>query len=439
MAYNKGKYPFEAASKIAHMEVIRDPALGEILQSLKSDAPASRPPGLLRTGTIDLSKPSGINTIVTLDGGLTIVPNPTRREKRVAVIQVCTMLLSLRDLEKIANDPFMDPRDLKKYIERVDRDPLAVPLSGVRRPGRTLKETNREILNAILSPAWTGLYDVLEFLLWHGWSGSTAPSRSMSCLGCDQKFELPKSRTFLCPKCGFDHFLSDYLDLTTEAEDYGREQLATQTMATIELLALFRLPMKLVQRGEVHRLAEFLLIKDGPLMLRAQGYRIVDGIRAFIEWLHSSGNKINLVGVEKTGDFAEFLQDFDSVLPDTGDFFLPSRKFVIEEVQGLSFDPNNYRNRVSFGTRLGARLSPSHIVALQVPTSELNEGGPDTPAPDDLLSLEEILVTLSSLTSSAHDNALLPLVVANRAASLSNKPSSGILDHYLSSTISGSS
>src|SRR5690554_4010291 len=104
MAYNKGKYPFEAASKIAHMEVIRDPALAEILQGLRSDVPATVPPGFIKTGTADLSTLHEISTVVTVDGGMTIIPNPKRREKRVAFIQVGIMLLSLDDLDHIAED-----------------------------------------------------------------------------------------------------------------------------------------------------------------------------------------------------------------------------------------------------------------------------------------------------------------------------------------------
>lgn len=433
MAYNKGKYPFEAASKIAHMEVIRDPALAEILQSLRSDTPATVPPGFSKTGTVDLSKLHEISTVVTVDGGMTTIPNPTRREKRVAFIQVGIMLLSLEDLDRIAQDVFMDPRRLNAYLKRIDRYPSIVPLSGVRRPGRTLRDSNREILNAILSPPWTGLYDVLEFLLWRGWLVPTAPmpDRSMDCVQCRQEFSLPKKRTFSCPSCGFDHYLSDYLGLTTETEDNGREQLASMVMATIELLALFLLPMKLCKARKLERLQEILLIKDGPLMLRAEGYRIVDGVREFVEWLYARGHCLNLVGVEKTGDFAEFIQDFEKQLPEPGDYFLPSRKFVIEQVQGRSFDPDKYRNRVSFGSRLGVRLSPTHIVALQLPTSTLDDGGPLESKPADMPAMENCIRTLSRLTSTKPDNAILPLVLANSAVSLSDRPSAGILDDYL--------
>lgn len=436
MAYNKGKYPYEAASKIAHMEVIRDSALVEVLQSLRSDEPGKRPNGCgQKTGTVNLDTPHDITTVITVDGGLSIVPNPTRREKRVAFIQVGTMLLSLQDLDRISQDPFMDPRILKSYLDRVDRDPLIVPLSGVRRANRSIRDTNREILNSILSPAWTGLYDVLEFLLWREWQspGDEKPKQNMDCVGCGKQFPLPHSREFSCPYCGFDHFLSDYLGLNSDSEDFSTDQLAKMIMATVELLALFRLPMRLVQLGRPEKLSEFLLIKDGPLMLRAQGYKVIDGVRALIEWLHAKKHPLKVVGIEKTGDFSEFLNNYSDIIPEPGDFFLPSRRTILEEIQGAKFDESTHRNRVSFGTRMGVRLSKTHVVALQLPTRTLTEGGPLEPVPMDMPFLEEIVAALASLTSSSHDNALLPLVLANRAVSLSDKPSSGILENYLNS------
>ena len=267
-----------------------------------------------------------------------------------------------------------------------------------------------------------------------GWAtAAPAPKHSFACVSCGKPFDLPKARSFSCPHCSYDHYLSDYLGLTSETEDYGREQMASMVMATIELLALFRLPVELARRGELARLSDFLLIKDGALMLRAQGYRVIDRVREFIEWIHATGHQIYLVGVEKTGDFAEFVQDFQDILPDPGDHFLPSRRFVVEDIQGMGFDPATHRNRVSYGTRIGARLSRTHVVALQIPTASMANGGPLDPEPADLLGLADILRALGGLTSSSHDNALLPLVLANRAVSLSNKPSSGILDSYLTS------
>jgi hypothetical protein len=428
----------ERASKIAHMSLIRDPSLTQLLQSFHSDTVPRRPSGAARTGTIDLSLPEDVHHVVTVDGGYTVAPNPIRRDKALSLIQVGTSILSINDLERLERDPMMDPRDVVQMLRQVDYRPAALPLAGVRLPGQTIRQTNRIILNAIFAPAWTNLYDVLEYLLWRGWlpAHEARPPRTMNCLNCDEVFSLPRGQTFQCPHCSYDHYLSDYLDLFgDQPEDRSREQVASMVMAAVETLALFELPVKLAERGHLQRLAAFLFIKDGPLMFRAGGYRLTDSLRDFVEWLYAEGYVLNLVGVEKTGDFADFLNDSPDLLPTPGDFFVPSVQFMQEEVRGTRFDPTTYRNRVSYGSRVGVRLSPEHLVALQVPTKSMSDTGPTTPAPSDLIRLETVVRTLARLTSAAHDNALVPLVLANQAVSLSDKPSSRILDDFINSLI----
>ena len=438
MAYNGGTLPFEGASKIAHMELIRDPALTQLLQSFQSHASSRTPAGVLKTGSVVLGADTSIRTVVTVDGGMMVVPNPVRREKAVTFIQIGTMIIGLDDIKKIAGDPMMDPRDLKILLQKVDRNAVVVPLSGVRLANQSVKQTNRTVLNAIMSPAWTGLYDVFEYLLSRDWLPPSVPrpKRSMDCNDCGREFTLPRGRGFQCPHCAHDHFLSDYLGLFSETpEEWGKEQLASMVMGAIETLALFKLPVALAKKKQIHRLNEFLLVKDGPLMFRAQGYRLVASIRDFIRWVHKKGASFNLVGVEKTGDFVTYLTEYPELLPIPGDYFIPSMKFLKEEIQGTLFDPTTFRNRVSYGSRIGVRLSQHHCVALQLPTHQMSDQGPISPKAEDMLGLETIVRALAGLTSSAHDNALLPLVLGNRAVSLSESPSSRILDDYINGLI----
>jgi hypothetical protein len=438
MAYSGGSLPFESASKIAHMELIRDHALTQLLQSFTSDQIGALPSGAIKTGTLNLRVDHGIKHVITIDGGLTIVPNPVRRDKTVAFVQVGAMVVSLDDLQKIEDDPMMDPRLLKGFLEKIDRYPVVLPLSGVRIPNHTIKQTNRIILNSVLSTPWTNLYPILEYLLWRDWlpPSEPRPTRSMDCYQCQQSFPIPRGRNFNCPHCQHSHFLSDYLGLFANiSEEWGPEQLASMVMATIETLALWKLPVRLAQANRLHRLSEFLFIKDGPLLLRAEGFRIVDSIRDFIEWLFENGHIINLTGVEKTGDLVNFMSCYPDLLSQPGDYFLPSIKFIYEEVRGASFDPTTYRNRVSYGSRVAIRLGPQNRVVIHVPTQKMSDTQPVAPQTSDLIAVDRIASALASLTSSAHSDALLPVVLTNRAVSLSDRPSNRILDEYLGQVI----
>lgn len=439
MAYGAGgRLPFESASKIAHMEIIRDPALNDLLQNFKSDQLSALPTGAIKSGSLNLDQQPDVRFIITIDGGLTIVPHPVRRDKTVSFVQVGAMVIDMADIKRIELNPMMDPRDLQAFLKRIDRYAAVMPLSGVRIPNLSIKQTNRVILNSVLSPPWTNLYEILEFLLWRDWLPPAAPRppRTMHCYQCRELFPLVRGRTFPCPHCGHEHYLSDYLDLLSDvSEEWGTEQLASMVMNMLETLALWKLPVRLVQANKLNRLSQFLLIKDGPLLFRAQGFRLVDSIRDFIEWLNQNGHSINLVGIEKTGAFVDFLDCYPSLLPNKGDYFLPSIRFIQEDIRGGVFDAATYRNRVSYGSRVGIRVSDQHVLCLHIPTSTMTDTEPKAPASGDLISFEAIAATLSGLTSSAYQNAVLPLILANRAVSLSENPSARILDEYITGII----
>ncbi|WP_170327945.1 hypothetical protein [Ruegeria arenilitoris] len=422
------------------MEVINNPAIANILQNLKVDSAPKKPNAATPALNVDFSIPTKIEQVLTVDAGLQTVPNPIRREKAMSFINPGVSILSLDDLKKIANDPMMDPRDMGNMLSRCTLRPAYLPLRGVRMTGRTMRDTLREIINASLLPAVTGLYEVLEFLLFEQWlpSGSVKSPRSMNCLFCRDTFDIPEKQIFSCPHCGFEHFLSDYLGLLSSSDpvEQPSETIANSFMRVLELLCLFRLPMLATKNGKHDRLEKILFIKDGSLMLRAEGFRVIDGVRRYLQWLRSRGVTMHLAGVEKTGNMVEFLANFPDAVPCDGDVLIPSRQFLNEEIQGKVYDPTNPRNRVSFGTRVGVRLSASHVVALQVPSNDLTNGGPENPKPNDLPELEEVVRALSKVTSSRYENSLIPLVLANRQVSLAQSSSSRLLEEYVIGLIS---
>lgn len=436
MAYNGGKLPVESASKIAHMEMIRDPQLTLLLQDFNADAVPSGS-RLMPGGRIDLGPTPPIDRVITIDGGMSIVPNPARREKTLGLARVGAFILKLSDYYEIARNPMMDPRDMREYLNNVQAYTVAVPMAGVRIPNLSIRQTNRVLLNGVLSPAHTGLYDTLEFLLFEGWlpPGSSAEPQSILCDACDEGFPLARARSFSCPHCGHGHTLSDALNLFSEdAEDWAREGTLSMVMAAVETLLLFKLPARLTVLGKFDLLSRHLFVKDGPLMMRAGGARLVKAIRKYLAWMVAEGHPLNLVGIEKTGDLAAYLDAYRNTLVEPGDFVFPSIRELYEEVSGLAYN-SNVRNRVSYGHRIGVMLSPSHRVALQVPARVMGDTRPEDFPVSELVGLETAVRTLARLTSSAYDNAVLPLTLANSAVSLSQGVSTRILDDYVGSLV----
>ncbi len=428
MAYAENGFPVEQASKIGHLKIISNSMVRRVIEDFEDTAPSAEGPPVTRTGTVALDRHSPIERVITVDGGQAVVPNPVRREKALAFIQVAACMLRMEDLRYMKNHPLMDPRDLRKMInETVWYNPAVVPLAGVHHPGLTLQETLRYIVQGTLSE--TGLYETLKFIVYREWENPwTIPPEehpSMDCLECGRDYKLPRHElSFNCPACGTKHALSDYLSIGTNGpEDWSKEEAASALRDALETLALFHFVRKYHANGRV--MGETLFVKDGPLLLRAALSRLVEPIRDFIAYVKSQGHALHFVGVEKTGDFAGFLEEYRASIPEPGDFFLPSVKFVVEEISGTTMAPG-YRNRVTYGAKVGVRIGSEHLLALNVPTGQfLTE-----PGLEDLIGFEESVRTLNELTSYRYPNALIPLVLANSAASIARKPSGSILSTF---------
>jgi hypothetical protein len=429
LAYAKGGYPIEAASKIGHLKIVGNQTIRRLIESFEAfDATG---PSLIARNvhTVDLSVPPGLRHVVTIDGGQTLVPNQIRREKTVAFIQVAACLLRLSDLERMRADPMMDPREVGSMLQgKTWTNPAVLPLSGVHVAGQSVRTTIRETVHHTLVTA--GLNDTLRYLVSREWDPCyrmpTEVSPRFNCWSCGGEIVIPKSMAnFPCPHCGDRHRLADYLGIGHDSpDDWSREDTATALRDVMETLTLFHLIRSYTHKPDAFD--RILFIKDGPLLLRAGLSRLVEPIRAFIEHIKGSGLKLNLVGIEKNGDLVAHIDEFQQQLPNPGDTFIPSVRYLIEEVAGQAF-PINYRNRVAYGAKALARIGPQHLLALNIPTGDFVLD----PQPSDLIQYNTILRALGGMVSHRYPNALVPLVLANAAASISQRPSGPILQQFI--------
>lgn len=430
-------YPAEYASKVGHIRFIQDPYIQRVIEAFEDTRPepqSDSPPGL---GHIDLDGP-GPSQIITVDGGSAPVPNVLRAERQVGFVHVAAQLIKLEALDYLRSRPMTDPREVNRLIgEHVHHIHAALPLAGLHFSGQTMRETLRELIRRFLA-----VYDLdktLRDLVYRAWSNQWPPQDGVPnqhCLasGCTGEVEWSNrfAPTERCGNCGEQHWLSDYLGLIEGlGEDRSRTEIVDNFRRVTEALALFTFVLRYRDNDGVMSRTLFLL--DGPFLLRAQLGRLVEPIRDFISSHQGEGKPLFLAGVEKSGDFCSYVSSISRMLSLPGDYSLPNVRFLVEQVSGNHFDATTYRNRVNYGAKVGLRLGPSHTVALNVPTGAFLTD----PTPTDLIGFEEIVRTLSQVLSSAHENALLPIVQINRQASIAAEPSGSLLQLFVDRLIDG--
>ena len=428
MAYSsKGSLPIERASKIGHLKIIQEPHINRLIEAFESvDSEPDASLGEV-TGTIDLEGDTGIENVVAVDGSHAAIPNEILQHKRIAFVTAGAVVMRISQLRAMRESPIIDPRELSQQLRNSTHTTAgAIPLAGVVIPGETVVKSIRKSIDDLLR--YSNLYDTLQFLISREWDPSYSMQEHMECYDCGKDIVLPRSKKqFTCSACGSPHTLADYLRITeSQPDDWAREEAVINLRNVLETLMLFQLIISSQKNSTI--LERTLFIKDGPLLLRAQLSRLVEPIRAFLKWMRNQNKPVKLLGVEKSGALVEHLPLIRNVLTKPGNFFLPSIRYLHERIEGTTFDPRTYRNRVQYGAKLVVRLGVSHTVVLNIATG--TDEFLHSPTEGDLMGFPDAVSVLSELLSYSHENALIPLVLANAATSISMAPSSEILTNF---------
>ena len=129
----------------------------------------------------------------------------------------------------------------------------------------------------------------------------------------------------------------------------------------------------------------------------------------------------------------ELVDEFKNSLPNLGDYFIPSVRFLVEDISGNQLN-EHYRNRVSYGAKVAIRLGKRHLIVIHIPTG----GFLMEPSFKDLIGFEDSVRVLSNVLSQRYENALVPLVLVNSKVSISRKPSNKILEKFVDEKIENS-
>lgn len=426
MASPAGKVlPAEYASKIGHIKMIESRHVKRLIQAFERADDGDGPQVGEVSGHVDLSAPHGIEHIIAVDGSFLTIPNSLKRSRRLAFSQITLVQLKLSELRQMRDNPIVDPRDHAKRLKDCHSTiSWALPLSGITLPDKTVVHAVRELVDEFFF--LNDLYEPLNYLISRQWLLHYDMQEHMACIRCGLDVRLPRNQLrFSCPHCQQPHTLADYLQLVQNTpEDWAGDGVIAELTSVGEHLLLLGVLIKLAEHPPL--LAQTVLVKDGPLVLRSQLSRLVFAVRAYFDHLREQGLAVHLVGVEKTGQLVDHTPMLEDVLKEPGDYFLPSVQYLQERIKGVSYsaDPANYR--AQYGNKVVVRLGPEHVVALTIPTGEYRLD----PQEADLLGFRTSVGALAEMLSSAHENALVPLILANQLASISENPSRGILQRF---------
>lgn len=423
MPYSSGdRLPAEFASKLGHVDFIEN----EFIKKLVGDFDKSDTIDIkdkTKWETIPVS--DSLDFIYAVDGSLQPIISDRWPFKKLAAVKVALVKIDRIALSKIDQD---NPHP--NIMQDLMSDSSVfhgnfIPLQHIRYPDMTTYDTIREVIFAgFKEPKHDNhIMETLKWLAYTKWTKGR-PLPVFICPHCNEnKATLPfDEEKGNCPNCGKEIYVTDWLGFHQNVgEDSAQESIANDYMAIYETIMLFTC-IRYMWENFPERLSKCLFIKDGPLSIRAQYSKLVEPIRNFLEFALSKNITIYLMGQEKTGQFVDHLQliirDVESMK-----MFIPEDKYIKEEVKQVPLGGQMYGKDTNYGSKIFVKINNFHSMVLNIPKWKKD----GKPIKQDLIGIEKIFGTLSTLLSSKHESALVPVEMANNIASLSTYPSAKLL------------
>jgi hypothetical protein len=236
-----------------------------------------------------------------------------------------------------------------------------------------------------------------------------------------------------CGACGRTVYFTDGLRLYERIDDdQGAGGIMAYLLSALEQLVIVHI-IRTLLRFKPAVLREILLIKDGPLAFFGNVAPLRKPMGELMSWLADKDQGrplICLIGLEKSGAFVEHATLIEPSLKNDHYLVLDNtyiyKNIVPGDPNGQPFGQNTY-----YGAKVIYKSTQGNVFVATIPTA----GFKKAPKLADLFNAPEVLRVTGDLRCSMYDNALLPVVLANRLVSLADVPSSEILKRFVKGAV----
>jgi hypothetical protein len=434
---------FERGSRISHSFIINDEEVKQYLTNC--DIPIEAKDVDLNDALIhDIVYPetNTIEFIVAVDGESTTIPvKKSFPSSLITFFQFGSLLIKVSDLDEMEKKPFVSPSDINK-LKKIEREKFVLPTKNVAlKKGVDFRTTVREAIHDFFKKKHSGTTSLLETLYWfifeqYNPSSTKSNYKLSQCPHCGTKdIYLEKDKISLAhyswncthDKCNKEILITDIFRLFEKVDnDAGATGIITYLESIAESFFMIHTIKSLleIQYGLVDR---FLFVKDGPLSFGGETANMHKPMQALLTYLNKS-NKISLVGVETSGAFVDHARQIKDIL-NPGQVFLLNNEHIYTYIQVGNHKEQQYGSTSYYSGKFIYKSLDERVYVLTLPV-ENHITYYNQPELKDLKSIQEILMNIDKLRCDIYENALIPVAVANKLISLTNHPSSNILERF---------
>lgn len=439
---DKGSKPFEFASKSAHTHLINDPEVNSFLR--KCDLPKSSDQIFFNDKLLfnieDIDN-NPIKNVIAIDGGATDVPvKRAFPSSTISFFQFGALSFKLEDLESLDKSPFISPEDIAK-LKELERIKLVLPTKNLSISGLTLSKSVRKTIYDFFVKDRGDCGSYMNSLYWFLFSEYDNVKDSYQLASCPvcgesriqlKRVKIDKEYVAECPHCSGKIFLTDVFRFHEVVDDnFGASGIIGYLTNLLEQMIIIH-TIRIILNLQPNLFNSVLFIKDGPLAFFGQTANMHEPMRGLCNFLFKKHN-LYLAGLEKSGAFVEHADAMKTNLK-PGQYILLDNKHIYKYI--IPGDPDTtdpYARTSYYGGKLiyKSRNEEMYVISLPTENSEIILN----PKKEDYKNIDIILNNIDKLRCDMYENSLLPVALANKLVSLSNHPSSVLLEKFARQSI----
>jgi hypothetical protein len=326
-------------------------------------------------------------------------------------------------------------------LKDLERDKLVLPTKNVAfKKAITLTESVRQTINDFFQRKDDGT-TLLHTLYWFLFELYDVPQDTYQLSNCPhcKKAQVNLYRNKLnqdfrqpCENCGNELLLIDAFRFHEVVDDeLGAGGILGYLTNVIEHFNIIHL-LKSIKAAKPEFLKSFLFIKDGPLAFFGQTANMHKKMRKLCNYLFLK-HDLFLVGLEKSGAFVEHAEEIKSLLEPGQAILLNNEHIYTYILPGSPNTPEPYAHTSYYSSKLifRSRDSRMHVITLPVEFEHVVLN----PTRDQFKNIDAILHNVELLRCDMYDNSIIPVALANKMISLSNHPSSILLEKFVKKAV----
>lgn len=439
-------YDGQQASKRGHIDIVKNPDVDKFLSACSyltqpGDQAAATIVGQYLPAPKCDSLPS---LVIASDGSAYSEPiDKNFPSTQVGYVKTSFMAFDMADYNGLVaqGSPFVDPFAAASMHNRARAVTFTLPGSNVRYQNKSVQDGFRLAVYEQLSDNRTRLRDsgfCVKDMLYRLEGGEIVIEKCPACGAANSHLFKNGADVVACPGCKESIYVTDALRIHEQISDQGDNSSAiTRFMNAVEHLQLATL-VEAMAENNLSAVSDAAIMLDGPLALFGQPAKFHASIQAFYHRLFERCAQAGLppplvIGLQKDGMVMEHARSLSPHLKN-GTYCAISDDYRAEFINGIAPLTENFGHETYYGQDFIYKTDSGRIfdVCLAYPFASKQNRKQFATDKSDPKNYERWLARafalIRHLEFDLYENAVVPVALAHRHASISLSPGGTLLD-----------